>query len=633
MQVIDHQRRTRLVAQSDSAEERRARAVAQRTSLTRHDSGPLTAATAERNVLALSDAGRQYFTPLVGSDPVSRVRLHVGGRADRLAGLARATALTHRDDVFVPGIRFRPETAAGHALLAHELAHVAERPTSPAKVFRQSTVEPHYPTEEEQDEIEKAMSREFGGTTATAPKEQTPPTGVAPPAGAARPAATRGRSLTQPEIEGLVDRLVDAFSSTLGQAEATAPKAPQGVVGSDEAFEIALSARKAVYDKFGAYARQVTLTRDDKRTVAERKAAGEVLVRYGAVEEPGRKLAATIIDTDCEECRTALADLDEVSRAVVRARLLERVLQLHGPRLDRVGKLIIGGVHQRYGAQITMIPSDRKQAYQTAVHEFIHALAHPVFAAVFGNEKNVNEGFTEYFTRQVVKSHNYETMYQHAVAVRSAMSGPFVAPRVFGDAAEESMRLAYFKGRLELIGWQPSGRAEQLAATAAGGSAEWSPQVARTYEAAYRAQARAAQAASRNVLGVGLLFSSSGADPRVSVRYARVLARTEPYARGQLLAEGELLGSPTSGGTALGASLGIAAEYQEPWFYLGGGLRFTGTAAPSGGKNRLDVTPFVGGGVRLWQVVRVGGEGFLLLPAAGEGVRYGGGLRVGIEFD
>jgi hypothetical protein len=41
----------------------------------------------------------------------------------------------------------------------------------------------------------------------------------------------------------------------------------------------------------------------------------------------------------------------------------------------------------------------------------------------------------------------------------------------------------------------------------------------------------------------------------------------------------------------------------------------------------------VGGGVRLWQVVRGGGEGFLLLPVAGEGVRYGGVLRVGIEFD
>jgi hypothetical protein len=116
------------------------------------------------------------------------------------------------------------------------------------------------------------------------------------------------------------------------------------------------------------------------------------------------------------------------------------------------------------------------------------------------------------------------------------------------------------------------------------------------------------------------------------VRYARVLTRTEPYARVQLLAEGQLSGSPTGGGAALGASLGIAAEFQEPWFFLSGGLRFTGTAAPSGSQDRLDVSPFVGGGVRLWQVVRVGGEGVVLLPVAGEGARYGGGLTVGIEF-
>jgi hypothetical protein len=213
------------------------------------------------------------------------------------------------------------------------------------------------------------------------------------------------------------------------------------------------------------------------------------------------------------------------------------------------------------------------------------------------------------------------------------MSGPYT-PSLFGAAAEESMRLAYFRGRLELIGWRPSGPAEQEAVEAAGGSAQWDPEVARQREPAYRARIQAAQGASSNILGVGLFFSrQSGSDPTITVRYARLIASTEPYARGRLLAEGQLVGTPMGGAKALGGSLGVSAEYQEPWFYVSGGLRFVGTRLVTSGENRLDVSPFAGGGVRLWQVVRVGGEGVVLLPVTGQKLQYGGGVTIGIEFD
>jgi hypothetical protein len=392
------------------------------------------------------------------------------------------------------------------------------------------------------------------------------------------------------------------------------------------------SAREAVYGRFGGYARALTLSQDEKVTAAQRSASGQVLVVFGASAWAPASLARTIIETHSPQCRAALAGLDDDSRSSAINRLVAIALRTRGEQLRRVANARVGGSHSRPEARITIGLADNAKIFGTAVHEFIHALAHPAFEAAFIDERGIIEGFTEYFTRQVVSTERseYRHVVEQASAVRGAMSGPFLLP-MFGAAAEESMQLAYFKGRLELIGWQPSGPEELADVQKAGGSAQWRPDVARRYAAEYMAQAQAAQAASRNVLGVGLFFTRTGTET-ISVRYSRVLARTEPYARGQLVAEGQLLGSPREAGSAIGASLGVAAEYQEPWFYLAGGLRFVGGNVPSGDENRLDVSPFVGGGVRLWQVVRVGGEGFVLLPVQGPGFTYGAGLSVGVEF-
>ena len=131
---------------------------------------------------------------------------------------------------------------------------------------------------------------------------------------------------------------------------------------------------------------------------------------------------------------------------------------------------------------------------------------------------------------------------------------------------------------------------------------------------------------------MGLYFTEGSDDKTIAVRYARVIARTEPYARGQLMLEGQLLGSPVQNPRTLGASLGIAAEYQEPYFYAGGGVRFVGTAAPAGRTNRIDVSPFAGVGIRAWQTIRVGAEGFVLLPVTGQDIQIGAGITLGVEF-
>ena len=119
---------------------------------------------------------------------------------------------------------------------------------------------------------------------------------------------------------------------------------------------------------------------------------------------------------------------------------------------------------------------------------------------------------------------------------------------------------------------------------------------------------------------------------RVSVRYARVVAQSQPFARRRLLVEGQLTSGASSDPAPLGASIGVAAEYQEPYIYATGGVRFSGRAGVDGDGARIDVAPFVGAGFRLWRTVRIGGEATVLLPVTGHERSMAGGVTVGVEF-
>ena len=199
-------------------------------------------------------------------------------------------------------------------------------------------------------------------------------------------------------------------------------------------------------------------------------------------------------------------------------------------------------------------------------------------------------------------------------------------------ASEESLRLAYFSGRLDLIGWQPSSKREADAVTAAGGAAEWNSEISSKEAAARQQRARAAQSPHDNLLGIGLLFQKQG-DLTLGVRYARVLARTDALARGQVYAEGQVVGAPVSDPRRLGGSFGLGIEYQEPWFYGAAGVRLVGSGAVGGGSDaRVDVAPFLGFGVRAWQGVRVGAEATVLLPLTNDRPTLSGGGTLAIEF-
>lgn len=74
----------------------------------------------------LESAVEGRMRPLFG-DAISGVRIHTGSTAHRLAGRFDARAFTVGNHVAFGAGEYRPGTLAGDALLAHELAHVAQQ--------------------------------------------------------------------------------------------------------------------------------------------------------------------------------------------------------------------------------------------------------------------------------------------------------------------------------------------------------------------------------------------------------------------------------------------------------------------------------------------------------------------------
>ena len=88
---------------------------------------------AERAIRSLRSGGRPlpgsertFFESRLGAD-LSRVRLHVGPRADAAARSVRARAFTLGDDVVLRQGEYRPGSRASRHLLAHELTHVLQQ--------------------------------------------------------------------------------------------------------------------------------------------------------------------------------------------------------------------------------------------------------------------------------------------------------------------------------------------------------------------------------------------------------------------------------------------------------------------------------------------------------------------------
>ena len=589
----------------------------------------------------LTDAGRRYFEPLVGG-PLSGVAVHRDGGSARL--LARSRALSYGRHVVLPA-GLDPETGDGRALLAHELAHVVASSSGAPVVSHKDGIEPHYPTEDEQRELARALGRPYrratpavGSSTTASSPVPAPATG-SPTQATPEPAGNAGRTLDAAARTALASRLKEPLFDTLDTLERDVGTAS---VSEESAFLAVQKAVDAVYDYFGAYLTvRTTLTTDARTTAAQRKATpeGQVLVTFTPSDTLATSTIATLIETHCGTCREALDGLDRESKDAVVDVLITTAFAARGNQVRRVAKANTGGAYsgQRQDLFINLrVPGTYQGTYETAVHELLHRVTHPAFTAVFvPRYRAVVEGFTEYFTKQIVGPgpSGYGQVVLKVKDALGAVYSPFLFSSVT-EASEESLRRAYFQGRLDLIGWVPLDERERVAVAKAHGSQPWDPAVARRKALEYPAAFKAEQAAHPNLLGIGLYFPTrTTASARPTVRYARVFAQETSYARWRALLEGHLVGPPIHGPLSVAAGLGLAGEYQEPRFHVGVGARVAGSVAGTGAGHDLGVMPFAFAGVRAWQRIQIGAEGFVLVPVLGDQpMARGVGATVGVEF-
>ena len=118
----------------------------------------------------LDAATRAFFEPHFGHD-FSKVRLHTGSRAAESANAVQARAYTAGREIVFGADQYQPGTAAGNALLAHELTHVVQQGLeAPTAGSPRSISSPTDAAEREAESVGRAsLSGKVAPAMATAP--------------------------------------------------------------------------------------------------------------------------------------------------------------------------------------------------------------------------------------------------------------------------------------------------------------------------------------------------------------------------------------------------------------------------------------------------------------------------------
>jgi Domain of unknown function (DUF4157) len=617
----------------------------------------------------LRPASRNFFEQRFGHD-FSSVRIHSDDRAARSAKGINALAYTTGQHIVFGAGDYSPDTHAGQKLLAHELTHVVQQASTSQPRLMRAPADPaekaHYPTQQEQEQVkpifnpQQTQAEESGSTTVdpvTKPNEfrtemkdcMNDYIGRVLPGAQARESSSTSLDLTQVQsMADVVQKEVEKFFKPYLTAAVRSPDEKKRL---DE-FKL----RNTIHMVSSKHP-DATLIACNWLSSRMADACGKKIGDFNVMASINKAKDSCFPATPSSTPSTTPAPtppgerdqtlFQSVRDDILSARKsdLETIVKFQSS-FEAFGESFIqdkikpetsdtGNMTMRRG---------RWQAFGTIIHEMLHAIAHEKFnEAISGIERQGIgvEGFAEYFARIV-----YNDVRQRAAtddALRASIEGvnePFnidLAPDRTGgtydkyvDAVEqikteiagneESLRVAYFMGKVEYIGL--------------GG---WNAQDAERHEALRH---------PANTLGFGAVLTG---DTRglLTVNYARfVYGRGKPFEIGlgpqiYYLTPGEHKEADVTVPEAgrLGVSVRGMLQYSWPNFYIRGSFGAGASATfdkPFEQSVRLDLIPGAEAGVRIgWARVGAGAQALIPIwggPVGEKTTKVGGFLGVSAEW-
>ena len=618
----------------------------------------------------LRPSSRNFFEQRFGHD-FSRVRIHSDDRAAQSAKDIHAQAYTTGHHIVFGAGHYSPDTHAGQKLLAHELTHVIQQGGGARNVMRapaDPTEKARYPTAAEQkavkDIFDPQQAAAAASGSATVPAVTEPDKFktemkdcVKDYVGRVLPGAQERQSssvsLDLPMVQSMADvaqKEVEKFFKPYLKAAVYTPAEKERLEKFKLRDEIHMVSSKhpdatviacnwlssrmsdACGQKLGDFNVMASISKAKESCFPATASSGSSTTATPAATPLGERDQALFQSVRDEIMAARKSDLETI---VKYQSSFEAAGQSYIQDKVKAEKKDTGTMTMRRG---------RWQAFGTIIHEMLHAVAHEKFnAAIAGVEReNIGvEGFAEYFARIVYN--DVRTRAEKDDALRASIEGvtePFdidLAPDRTGgtyqkyvDAAEqikteiagneESLRVAYFMGKVEYIGL--------------GG---WNEKDAERHEALRH---------PANTLGFGAVLID-GPRGLFTVNYARfAVGRGKPFQIGigpQLyyLTQGEHkegdVTVPESGRLGVGARAML--QYSWPNFYIRGAFGAGASATfdkPFEQSVRLDLIPGAEAGVRIgWARIGMGTQ--ILIPVVGgkvgdRTVKAGGMLGVSADF-
>ena len=615
----------------------------------------------------LPPSSRNFFEQRFGHD-FSRVRIHSDDRAAQSAKGIHAQAYTTGPHIVFGAGRYSPDTQAGQRLLAHELTHVIQQGGGQQRVMRAPddlTEKAHYPTTEERGKVKEAFDPQQAAAVASGSTTVDP---VTEPDKFRTEMKDCMDGYIGKVLPGAEERKASSVSLDLPMVQSMAEVAQKEV---EKFYKPYLKAavhsadEKKRLDKFKL--------KDEIHLVSEKhpeatliacnwlssrmadacgKKIGDFNVMASVAKAKDSCFPATPGSTTTAPTTTPAGERDQTLFESVRDDILsarksdlETIVKFQSS-FEAFGQSYIQDKikpEKKDTGNMTM-RRGRWQAFGTIIHEMLHAVAHEKFNEAIHGVENQGigvEGFAEYFARIV-----YNDVRKRAEkddALRTSIEGvtePFdidLAPDRTGgtydkyvaaveqiktDIAgnEESLRVAFFMGKVEYIGL--------------GG---WNEKDAEHHEALRH---------PANTLGFGALLMD-GPRGLFTVNYARfVIGRGKQFQFGlgpqiYYLTQGEHkegdVTVPESGRLGVGGR--AMAQYSWPNFYIRGSFGAGASATfdqPFEQSVRLDLIPGAEFGVRIgWARIGMGTQ--ILIPVVGgpvgeKTVKAGGMLGVSADF-